>query len=151
MVLGVFTRASTVPDDPANKATVMEGIYNYRVGRHHINRQATEINPPVPTKDNGDYYTYEGKVRNAVTKKLEDADLPIDNWKKGAYPALRLQGGIPATYGNWGTGFATYINSHVGYDGMRGSEGCMTLYESDYQTYMNLFNGRDKGKMIIAR
>lgn len=103
MVLGVFTRASTLPDDPERHATVLEGIYDYAVGRHHPTREHTDIGQPVPRKADGSYYTY----------SKGDQDIEIKNWQQGAYKALRLQGRLPAMYGTQ-EGLATYINSHAG-------------------------------------
>ena len=140
MILGVFTRASTLPDNPKEHATVLPGVYDYVVGRHHQGRVHTDIGQPVPVKEDGSYYTY----------KKGDQEIEIKNWQQGAYKALRLQGRLPAMYGTR-KDLASYINSHVGCYGKRGAEGCMTLHPDDYLSYMNLFNWGDRGKFVIIR
>lgn len=149
MILGVFTRASTLPDDQRH-ATICEGIYDYKVGRHHQSRHNTEIGQPAPKDENGNYYTYPKQVWNKRTKKYEIVAIPIDDWRKGAYKALRLQGRIPSTK-NGRLDEATGINSHYGYRTVRGSEGCQTVYGDDYTTYIDLYEWTDYGKFIVIR
>jgi hypothetical protein len=151
MVLGVFTRASTVPDDSQN-ATVMSGVFDYQVTRHHTGRVQTEVgqDPPTYVDDQGvtRYYQYDsGKVDKDKKPIFKD----IDDWRRGSYKALYLTGELPAMRGGFRGRNATGIMSHSGWETMRGSEGCMTMWADDYITYMGLFNSGDTGKFIIAR
>ena len=153
MVLGVFTRANTIPDDP-NNATVDENIYNYSVTRHHYERHKTEVGQPAPKDDKNQYYTY-SKIK-VVDGKITTVQLPIDKWHKGAYKALNLTGDLagsrlPAMRGGKRGAPASAINSHAGGSDSRWSEGCMTMYIDDYVDYINLFNWNDTGKFIISR
>lgn len=74
----------------------------------------------------------------------------------GGYKALNvytLDGSrtLPALIDNTAGEGISGVNSHMGYNTERGSEGCFTIPKEDYDDYIDLFNSGENGKITVKR
>ena len=82
--MGVITDTSTIADPGYD--TVGTGVYDYKVGYHHVEREHTEIGQDPPKNPaTGEYYTYDSNTNDG---KGNEIYKPISNWWNGAYKAL---------------------------------------------------------------
>ncbi|WP_058302159.1 hypothetical protein [Gorillibacterium timonense] len=115
-IIGIFQRASTLPDKMEVADTLKPGSYKFVVGIH-------------PMSGGSSAY----KALNLYKLGTTDRTLPalIDNTPDGA------------------SGTVSGINSHKGFNYERGSEGCQTITQLDYDAYIALFTTGESGTFII--
>ena len=137
MVLGVFTRASTLPDPEYIGGTIKEGVYDYVIGIHPMdsNRPVSE---PVA---NATSSTYSGTQYIAPNLYYNGSRILPTEYPNDKHGGLYIMEG-----GNSHAGFLSYMGKKG-----KGSEGCPVLYWPDYYDYISLYSYGEKGKYIILR
>lgn len=124
-IVGVFTRASTLPDKMELADTVAEGTYSFKVGTH---------------PESGGYKALNLYKLNDFTESGRTLPVAIDNTLEDGISGVNSHKGFNTERGSEGCQTLQHdLNNQTDYT------------KSDYNDYIGLFNASEKGMFVIKR